>query len=1338
MAKCLNCSGAFSCPVCTSQPYEAAVSNVGQMSQRCPDKCGATIRVIDRLTRRGIENVKVALAGASGAPQTDTNGFANYAGLDPGPHVATVDVESVEDRYVLPDRATDSMTKSIEAAGYEFYIFELDPLTSLEVTVERSDRDGLGVKGAKVSLSGANGLEVAKNTLGDDGKVLFEKIPLDSVKLTLALEGAAKERFHVNEAFAEQTRSDAIAAKRTVALDRKKAKNETKFVASPLIYLKLQYLDPEDQVHDFPKGFEVKVVFTPSDASKDFKVLDDEGHLRFEPDKDQTHFTLKFDSDKVRLLNHVQGKLTTELLLDHTEQQMQELTRYGKRFFALPKKWSLMHAAWKAEDITVPKDGKIAIPVDGVGTESIPGRLTLLPKLQYVRFQFHDRKFGKSVEHAKKQVHIPPVILKAARLCDDTTGAPQNPIAGTHDAVGNWMLDKADNAKGCQVVAWVVTKDDAGDDLPKLNNKMLLEFGWENGYVISAGATDRKIETVAATEARRKPGKARHALYDLPKTWRSKCYYTRLPGGDTDALKNKFFNELTEDEVDGSLARSGQLSFSLDDIVLTDNGGSQAVKDKDIAGTAKDLSKHSRVAIIHLDVDDKYKVKVFDPRPESEAAYHSKTLFGKTASDTYRNVLVQYPENPRAVLFCSGVHDIFDKRTATADFSKFEILGARAAKLKDADVSLSRVFNQPSDITKGYVFRTRVFDLHYLHYAATDGTTVYAAMLSHWSCFVFAEATKKPAWAVSAVTNPLNLTEDIADVRPFRGHGLARAMVRWNEKDYEFEQADNGTDLRIKTFCLFEAKQVEDPMGTFEDVGGPPHTNMAVGSAVGISWATDKEMLMDKAQHDVEADWSSDVRTADFDGATRARRVLAHELGHAVIGLFDDYITQEWDRRVPTYKDAQRYPGVAYFRDEAGIMGVNRSPRLRMYWGRANWLNDESATTLNNFLAGKKFRATCDLGGTKFKFELDAPSRNIYTPTYDTPVNVSLGEQGKADLWLYKIGDDEFARQAKGGPYDGILVVEIRVCVVFKDGVKANLAQWDAGQNYVVGNCIEHKAAFYVCTTAHLSADGNAPAGANWFALNLGASNATWAKGADVAPGRWRSEGANWYVSLTTHKTGSRIAANFEPAAGIDQTTLGTDHGAYAEDVAFAVNDWGTFGGHSWRCTVAHTSASLAADVAAKRMVSVSCQKSRWTEAEKQDWMVAADKGVCDMLEATEGKFQLTAAAGGMKKVYVRAFPQWTVKASTTDPDAANTQFSVSVIKGGGAKCLWPTGTAINAGLGTNSKTLARYLLGRLSDVDATRKTQDLTAALTTADLLKLKEWVDARTTGTFTVAAIP
>ena len=427
----------------------------------------------------------------------------------------------------------------------EFYVFNVNPLTSLKVTVKRR-HDSNGMTGAKLKITpqiAGNVVAPAEQTTPAGGDCTFKRLRQDSYKIEVALDDSAKAKYELEETAVVHP------------LDMTRNPDERVLWARHVVHLRLKYTDPDKTIRAFPKDFPVKVLFDDA-TSVDLKVLDDSGYFKFEvADAAKKKFTLKFDSTKTRYLVHPSRAMPdpndtspaarkdppkTKLFEDPSEEQLLEWTTDDKKFFALPKTWALVHSTWTQADVTVKADGQIDVG-EGAGTVDKPAELTLEPKFQYVRFEFHDRKFGGVDEpHADKRVSIPPIVLKGSRESNDA-GAPINPISGSHDATSNWMIHPDDGDTACQVLPWIKLKDDAGMALPKFNNKMLLELGWKNAFVESTGkaAGDRKIIVLPPDDARRKPGKNRPQYYDLPEAWKSKWYYTRL----SDENKNKFFDK---------------------------------------------------------------------------------------------------------------------------------------------------------------------------------------------------------------------------------------------------------------------------------------------------------------------------------------------------------------------------------------------------------------------------------------------------------------------------------------------------------------------------------------------------------------------------------------------------------------------------------------------------------------------------------------------------------------------------------------------------------------------------------------------------------------------------
>lgn len=793
------------------------------------------------------------------------------------------------------------------------------------------------------------------------------------------------------------------------------------------VYLQLLFKDTDNSERIFPKDF--PVTFTFEDGTQQNVKLDENGMivdgdnakgLKF--NRSKKAFTLSFKQPKRVFVvcekpgeaNKTQQRVEEDNP-DNDSSQLGQLMSQGNRAFQLPKDdWTLTNSDWTVTprgsyDTNDRKFKNLEDTSVTVGSEDSPVKLVLDTHWQYSRFEYFDRHYGHS-DHSGNRIGIPPVLLKGVRSSPDGSSTD-------YDTISNWTINNDDPATACQCLPWIISREDNGTPLPKLDKDMLLVFGKEDTYVVSNSATEREIQELdPTTDADKlKPGADRLKIYDLPELWKSKNYYTRLSGGT-----GKFFGDLTEADIESANDSSKPLTFSLDDIVLVAANGSQVIRDKDENDSAQDLSEHSRVTLLYLDHGDDFKVTIF--REKADAQYHSDLEFRQ-------NVIVEYHPSTRAVMFCSDFYDVYDKRTRQVgdfDFAKKHILGARAAMIDDSDISDTNVFDSASDVTNAYVHRIRNYGLHYLHLGAVDGTRVVSALVTHWS---------------GRFTINAGLGGTATDKTNYETMGMNNAMQRWNRKDYQLERLSGSEDTRIKTFCLFEAKQ---------DIGGVKRggkhnctvdlTDNNQGSQIGL----ENCRFRSSAYAEEGRGWGTTPTShpdplssvPDYDGSTTERLVAAHELGHAS-GLYDDYAyyarTPSDQSLVPLLRYNQRYPGMPYITDRLSIMNKNHAPRMRNYWGRTNWINDaaKAGQPLNSLLNDTVFKVT--FSGLEFELT-DAKYRNIYKAAYDD-LNHSFGGSSTDDLLLYKLGDDELAHDITAGQiYRGILVVKTCISATFING----------------------------------------------------------------------------------------------------------------------------------------------------------------------------------------------------------------------------------------------------------------------------------------------------------------
>lgn len=626
-------------------------------------------------------------------------------------------------------------------------------------------------------------------------------------------------------------------------------------------------------------------------------------------------------------------------------------------------------------------------------------------------------------------------------------------------------IDKSDKSKRL----WIFTKDK--DTAPEL-----------------VGKKDSEIAKLTPSE--------REKYYDLPERWCSLNYWTRWEkystGDDYEKLmKSKKIKPYGSEKM----TASKPLIFCLDDIVLVDKNGNQAIRDKDESGSAKDLSAHSRVTLLYADGKDKFNIKIH--KPKAKEVYFSdvkggfeKNLIHDSLHD--KNDKIHRP--CRAVVFCSDFYDVYHGRTEKKSAFRFEsghILGARAAKIDDADCSRKGSFSgwDADDKKNAYVCDgAGNYRLHYLHDWGIFEGKVHSGLILYWNC----------RFEVSVAEGGTD-----ADKTNYIEKGMKNAMDRNGLKKYQMEKLTGTEDVIIKTFPFFEAKQDYKVGAASVKRGGgqictvnlrddSKQSNMGFDSANFRSSAY-------KDEPDRHAVGDPNNNKTDYDGLKYNSLTCAHEIGHAC-GLDDEYIRTA-DSHVGLAQYSQYYPGVPYSCDLLTLMSKNRGMRMHHFWLYANWINDQSKKKkgLKKFLGGSQYKITLRGSGfTDLEFELtDKKYRNIYKPAWEGDVDFGNGAHGQ--LIVYKLGDGEFANTLKTGKkFTGIMVIRTNIQVSFandtQNWVGTERADWtqalDSDLKIMLGNPAKY---CLTCDTAghdfgnvfmyflpHYTRDNPAPAGTHF------------------------------------------------------------------------------------------------------------------------------------------------------------------------------------------------------------------------------------------------------------------
>lgn len=568
------------------------------------------------------------------------------------------------------------------------------------------------------------------------------------------------------------------------------------------------------------------------------------------------------------------------------------------------------------------------------------------------------------------------------------------------------------------------------------------------------------------------PYKERMQYYDLPLEWSSRNYFTRHEGKENTG--NKFETIIADYKPFGGKTTSTDkpLVFSLDDIILVDDKGSQNInndaankpQDLDKDGNKIDLSDKSRLTLFYIDEADDYNIKIYkgiSTHPYFSDIEFKQNLISKKIAEKDK------PNLPRLVIFCSGFYDISDKRTVNNAKFKYEqghILGARAAILNDSTVHR----NAPIHVTladgnvpaamKDYVqYKCGNYELHYLHncgftkgFLEKDKEKPLSYLIVYWNCRL--EAHSDPAEAPTDANWRSKWEKD----------GMINSMSRTN-RPYLLEKKSGTDDILIRLYHFYEAK--------IDDAGGK-HKCIVRMCVTDEDWMAPTEAKFCQASYQGQTDYyggaGTDAKTKDLDGSTYAPLMHHHEMGHAT-GLRDDYMYNEFVRKqsnpwttrhtffgLPGFEHPFTAPGGPYSIDYISTMSECRNPRMRDFWHFVNWINDEASDATN-----KKLQPLVTKSAFKmtYKYQKDAKENVIELDLWDAKYRdpnkaahekidfvFKTGANGKSDLMLYRLGGGETAsmidpkhssnRNHVMNPrivFDGILVVRTKIAMKFVD-----------------------------------------------------------------------------------------------------------------------------------------------------------------------------------------------------------------------------------------------------------------------------------------------------------------
>ena len=568
--------------------------------------------------------------------------------------------------------------------------------------------------------------------------------------------------------------------------------------------------------------------------------------------------------------------------------------------------------------------------------------------------------------------------------------------------------------------------------------------------------------------------------YDLPVEWSSRNYWTRY---DNSMDKGERYQKVMTEKVNlypfvASEANRAKpvvpLIFSLDDIVLAKTDRDQTITDQATDGTSKALDDKSRFALFYVDHDTKETVEGKQKNMRRMKIHKPETAQPVFTDFAFKsNLITDVAGHSRVVAFCSGFHDVTNKRSSRSDqgfsWAKQHVAGARLAVLNDPDVHVRKTVNAGTadDINKAFALNNcGNYELHYLHNCAElDGKTL-SYLFIYWSCRF--ESKNKDPW-----NRPVTPGGQ-AGIDNHRKEGMVNAMERLN-KNYLIEKHSGDTDIYIRPFHYMEAKS---------DANGGRHKAMVNivgnGGPNGGAW-----MTLNNAQLRLR-DYKSDPHyfgnpdpgnnLQDADGKSYQVLTNHHEMGHAT-GNWDDYLYdcedlgKSWSN-LPKYSQTYTAEGGPYSEDKLSRMNNNRISRLRNFWKFVCWLNDEakSGRSLHPLLKQTRFKITFHGTSHKHEFEIAETYRNV-AKAAKTGYGKTIKAHAKADLLLYKLGDDEYSRLAVAGQvFNGILVVKTKIAINFVNSgpinwTVNNAVSWSQQLNNQIRNDLNNK--FRISTAAN-------------------------------------------------------------------------------------------------------------------------------------------------------------------------------------------------------------------------------------------------------------------------------
>ena len=389
-----------------------------------------------------------------------------------------------------------------------------------------------------------------------------------------------------------------------------------------------------------------------------------------------------------------EAKKTQEMV---AKGKLADKTKVGHRGFRLPTgTWTLKNSDWEVDNVPAYKKDKYKFADlenmgTTVGSKSQPVKLVLKLHWQFCRFEYFERYYGHA-DHGDKAISSLALMLEGYSKQQKDNANPSSADLTTHS---NWTIG-SDEMKLVQCLPWIVRRKDDGSELKKPDKDSTLRFvtDEDHRFIMSSAKDKREFTKLDNTHPKKHhlPCVDRLLYYDLPKEWRSTCYYCRL--SDT-AADQDFFEMLADKETKADKP----LIFSLEDMVLTDKdlkplawapGNRVAVFSHKFAGAAWSTNPPAGPADPAAGPSATRAGGIPPkPQPPSKRTWLSPDgLYRDWRKDkkhwiskihVHSNYLADYPNWTRLVTTDGNLHDVFDQRTKYSSTNKTQPVGARAA-----------------------------------------------------------------------------------------------------------------------------------------------------------------------------------------------------------------------------------------------------------------------------------------------------------------------------------------------------------------------------------------------------------------------------------------------------------------------------------------------------------------------------------------------------------------------------------------------------------------------------------------------------------------------------------